>query len=166
MKISAKFRECLPGCEIGLYSALEVRPFDTDNSSTEKASIDEAFFDLTRPVREILLERYPYLAHVPPDAPNGADTPLPPPPPIHWNGLGHVISIDKPPADGEQETKGGHTESREAENVDDTTWHDVALSIGAELMGKARDVVYKELGYSTSAVRRPTPLDQSQTYDI
>lgn len=34
-----------------------------------------------------------------------------------------------------------------------TTWHDVALSIGAELMGKIREEVRVKLGYTTSAVR-------------
>ena len=33
-----------------------------------------------------------------------------------------------------------------------TTWHDVCLSIAAELMGKAREDVRVNLGYSTSAV--------------
>lgn len=33
-----------------------------------------------------------------------------------------------------------------------TTWHDVALSIAAELMEKARQEVNAKLGYSTSAV--------------
>ena len=33
-----------------------------------------------------------------------------------------------------------------------TTWHDVCLSIAAELMGKAREDVRGNLGYSTSAV--------------
>ena len=32
------------------------------------------------------------------------------------------------------------------------TWHNVALSVAAELMEKARNVVNRELGYSTSAV--------------
>jgi DNA polymerase eta len=32
------------------------------------------------------------------------------------------------------------------------TWHDVALSIAAEMMQRARDEVRTKLGYSTSAV--------------
>jgi len=38
------------------------------------------------------------------------------------------------------------------EDDTDTTWGDVALSIGAELMGKIREEVFSDLGYSTSAV--------------
>lgn len=39
------------------------------------------------------------------------------------------------------------------EDGDDlTTWHDVALSIAAELMGKIRDDIRTKLGYTTSAV--------------
>lgn len=34
-----------------------------------------------------------------------------------------------------------------------TTWHDVALSIAAELMEKIRGEVRTQLGYTTSAVR-------------
>lgn len=39
-----------------------------------------------------------------------------------------------------------------AESELPTTWHDVALSIAAELMGKAREEVRVKMGYSTSAV--------------
>lgn len=34
------------------------------------------------------------------------------------------------------------------------TWHDVALSIGAELMARVRDEVHTQLHYTTSAVRK------------
>jgi DNA polymerase eta len=117
-------------------------------SIQEKASIDEAFIDFTRPVREMLVERYPYLAHVPSDAPNGLDSPLPPPPPISWDGLGIVIA-----------TTNTAPESADGEDIyheddESTSWHDVALSIAAELMGKIRDEVHTKLGYTTSAVRR------------
>jgi hypothetical protein len=37
----------------------------------ERASIDEAYIDLTLPVRNLLLSRYPYLQTVPPDSPLG-----------------------------------------------------------------------------------------------
>ncbi|KDR73120.1 hypothetical protein GALMADRAFT_228261 [Galerina marginata CBS 339.88] len=149
MKIAAMFKEELRGCEV------------------EKASIDEAFFDFTKPVREIMLQRYPYLAHIPASAPAGADTPLPPPMPISWNGLGNLIPDDplQPPEDELQEgqpnpngsapqspqlvSPGGKNGLKDIETP--ITWHDVALSIAAELMGKAREVVRVKLGYTTSA---------------
>jgi hypothetical protein len=61
----------------------------------EKASIDECFFDLTLPIRDLLLQRYPYLSQVPPDAAFGLDTPLPKPSgvDISWSGLGNLIPI-------------------------------------------------------------------------
>lgn len=67
---------------------------------SEKASIDECFFDFTIPVRDILLKRYPFLAQLPSDAPQGLDTPLPKPDPsvvagIKWENLGNVIPILK-----------------------------------------------------------------------
>ena len=41
----------------------------------------------------------------------------------------------------------------DSEDGYETTWHDVALSIGAELMAQVREEVLKQLGYTTSAVR-------------
>lgn len=112
----------------------------------EKASIDEAFLDLTRPVREKLLERYPYLAKFPDDAPDGADSPLPPPPPIDWNQLGELVPLTAP---GE----GSEPQDEISNHEDDhfTTWHDVALSIGAELVTKLREEIFRQLGYTMSA---------------
>ncbi|KAF9223455.1 DNA/RNA polymerase [Gyrodon lividus] len=123
-KIINLFKEALPSGEI------------------EKASIDEAFIDFTRPIRERLLERFPYLAQVPPDAPQGVDSPLPPPPTINWNQLGTLIPIA---------TAEGNDEVFVFEDGHMTTWHDVALSIAAELMDKIREDVHKNLGYTTSA---------------
>ncbi|KAH9958595.1 hypothetical protein BC827DRAFT_1136015 [Russula dissimulans] len=147
-KIITIFKECLPDGEI------------------EKASIDEAFIDFTHPVRAELLARYPHLAEVPPEAPNGLDTVLPPPPPIAWVGRGILIPInpDAPagPADdqaraGPADGTGGDTvaEVRGGGDGDDEdlgwTWHDVALSIAAELMDKIRAEVRTQLRYTTSA---------------
>ncbi|KZT06045.1 DNA/RNA polymerase [Laetiporus sulphureus 93-53] len=145
MKIIRMFQEGLPTGEI------------------EKASIDEAFIDFTRPVREEILRRYPHLAQVPPDAPQGLDSALPPPSPISWDGLGVVIPIDpskpetpsnvsEPGLRDEQARVDGRKDDAEiTEDVTLTTWHDVALSIAAELMGKIRSDIYRTLGYTTSA---------------
>ncbi|KAF5359290.1 hypothetical protein D9756_003320 [Leucocoprinus leucothites] len=178
-KIATRFRESLP-------SSIEI----------EKASIDEAFFDYTKAVKEILLQRYPHLAQVPKDAPDGVDTPLPIPPRIKWSNLGlaHLISLDgsQPKQEANTGAEGGQerdndekieigqagneiqtvvdgevgsigeadSSSREFDgNIGDdmseeeqytTTWHDVALSIAAELMDQARGKV-REMGYTTSA---------------
>lgn len=121
-------------------------------SSTEKASIDEAFFDFSKRVREVLLERYPYLVRVPPNATDGADTPLPSPPPFSWNDIKHSVVIPiHPPREGDK--KDGTDSMCDPQGQEALpTWHDIALSIGAELMEAARRKVYEELGYSTSAV--------------
>ncbi|KZO91117.1 DNA/RNA polymerase [Calocera viscosa TUFC12733] len=100
----------------------------------ERASIDEAFFDLSAPVREEILRRYPYLAQVPADAPDGVDSALPPAPAIDWAGKGYVLPVSEEGAEGEQDT-----------------WADVALSIGAEMVDRVRQAVKKQLGYTTSA---------------
>jgi DNA polymerase eta len=123
-KIIAMFKEALPTGEV------------------EKASIDEAFIDFTRPVREQLLERYPYLAQVPADAPNGIDNPLPPPPLIKWDNLGTVLLPEGSDSAGKRS---------DIEVDGDVTWHDVALSIAAELMRKIREDIHSKLGYTTSA---------------
>ncbi|KAG2361316.1 hypothetical protein BDR07DRAFT_1287601 [Suillus spraguei] len=123
-KIIAMFKEALPTGEI------------------EKASIDEAFIDFTRPVREKLLEKYPYLAEAPTDAPDGIDSPLPPPPPIKWDDLGTALLPERTDDAGEKSN---------IEVDGSATWHDVALSIAAELMQNIREDIHSKLGYTTSA---------------
>ncbi|KAJ8520184.1 hypothetical protein ONZ45_g2994 [Pleurotus djamor] len=113
-KILNIFKEGLPDVEI------------------EKASIDEAFFDLTRPVRDAILQRYPHLSSVPF---SGPDTPLPPPPPISWDALGHLIPINPTPSSDTCEEV-GEGSNKIFDEEPPPTWHDVALSIGAELMFK------------------------------
>lgn len=113
----------------------------------EKASIDEAFIDFSIPVRDILLERYPYLAEVPSD---GLDTPLPPPPRVSFAGLGNLIPIDATELDPEQEVTTELVEEIEGDRQ--MTWHDVSLAIATEIMTRMRKEVYEKLGYRTSAV--------------
>ncbi|KAI1797430.1 DNA/RNA polymerase [Ganoderma leucocontextum] len=156
MKIIQMFKEGLPDGEV------------------EKASIDEAFIDFTRPVREELLRRYPYLASVPPNAPNGMDTPLPPPPPISWEGKGTIVPVvpreeepkeevdpsndefvpeDAPPVAEVASNASEPEDEVDAVEEDDQelTWHDVALSIAGELMVQIREDIRTKLGYTTSA---------------
>ena len=120
----------------------------------EKASIDEAFIDFSVPVRDILLQRYPYLAQVPAD---GQDTQVPSPPPsVKWDSLGNLVPIDPSKLGPDQEP----TIDVLAEHEQDipVTWHDVCLSIAAELMAKMRSEVHSQLGYLTSAVRMSRSL--------
>lgn len=105
------------------------------STAQEKASIDEAFIDFTQPVRKLLLERYPQLAQ--PSA-NELDNVLPPPPPIKWDGLGNIVP---------------HDDTDDSESSPPSTWHDVAISIAAELMHAVREEVRIKLGYTLSAVR-------------
>lgn len=160
-KIITIFKESLLDGEIGKWSGCRCRaptcqrlwkPFVP---LPEKASIDEAFIDFTQPVRAELLARYPYLAEVPPDAPDGLDTVLPPAPEISWVGRGNLIPIDPPSEDEAAEpphATGTNSEVADGEEGTLRTWHDVALSIAAELMDKIRAEVRMQLGYTTSAV--------------
>ncbi|KAG9017147.1 DNA-directed DNA polymerase eta rad30 [Tulasnella sp. 427] len=142
MKILNLHRECMdPGVEV------------------EKASIDEAFFDFTVPVKQKILERYPHLSSPPPDAPLGLDTPLPPPSEVSWEGIGNLVPINpKNPDDPndpplpEASTSAQPSGQEETDETHVTTWQDIALAIGAELMMKSRMEVKQRLGYTTSAL--------------
>lgn len=70
---------------------------------------------------------------------------MPSPPPIDWNELGELIPIHPT-----EDTDGA--EIYLSENDVTSTWHDVALSIAAEIMTKIREDVHKNLGYTMSAV--------------
>lgn len=115
--------------------------------------MDEAFIDFSIPVRDLLLERYPYLAQPPPDAPQGLDTPVPPPPRISCVGLGNLIPVDPTMLDQEKEVTTEMVEELEKDGP--VTWHDIGLNIAAELMAMMRREVHEKLGYLTSAVRAP-----------
>ena len=111
---------------------------------------------------------------MPPGAPNGLDTPLPPPPPISWTGKGTIVPAvprkEEPKEEantpnegssreGEPPTADAASNASEPEDEDDpveeddgeTTWHDVALSIAGELMMRIREDIRTKLGYTTSA---------------
>ncbi|KAK0223092.1 hypothetical protein IW262DRAFT_1458102 [Armillaria fumosa] len=129
MKILGMFNEHLPDAEI------------------EKASIDEAFIDFTKPVREILFRRYPYLTAIPTDSPDGVDTPLPSAPSVSWDKTDFLIPIDS--STSVDQEPGSHATL--SEEGSQSTWHDVALSIAAELMGQVREDIRTKLGYTLSA---------------
>ena len=130
----------------------------------EKASIDEAFLDLSLMVNERLLAQHPYLAAVPADAPDGLDSLLPPAPPIDWTKAGEVFPINGDSAAGDQEDEHAEDERSEDGRSDDgqivtprkrrneATWGDWALCLGAEVMAEVREEVWKKLHYTCSAV--------------
>lgn len=85
------------------------------------------------------------------------DSPLPSPPPISWYGLGAVVPINPPSERSENHPTSSPKRNGPEDEVRDggdvfVTWHDVALSIAAELMEKIRGDVHTKLGYTTSAV--------------
>ncbi|WWC71597.1 uncharacterized protein I206_105555 [Kwoniella pini CBS 10737] len=129
----------------------------------EKASIDEAFLDLTPMVIDKLLTDHPYLSTIPDDAPEGLDSPLPPPPPINWSKAGNVFPIngDTEQASQENNNNGDREEERSDDGNDEETiirrhnnqdtWEDWALCIGAEIMKDTRDEIFRQLHYTCSA---------------
>lgn len=202
------------------------------HGAVEKASIDESYFDLTIEVRKLMIERFPHLAHPPPDDPStgikGMDQPLPTPPRLglkQWKQLGYVVpktgdvgkatgigrpekavakgallvdapigagimsaplpdlpdeatkpAVDDgtavpgqpndkqaPPSWGSDQDRLTDPSSSQPDDLDseaalwdrieygETTWTDVALALGAELMNRVRQNVLDELGYTTSA---------------
>ncbi|CDZ97941.1 DNA polymerase iota/DNA damage inducible protein [Phaffia rhodozyma] len=119
---------------------------EAPSGEVEKASIDEAFLDLTVPIRTVLLEKYPFLCAVPPDSPLGLDTPLPPAPTLKWKerpwGIVPVqTELGKDASDAET-----HSEAEA-----DKSWADVALWEGGEMLDRMRETIELELGYTTSA---------------
>ncbi|KAJ9101157.1 hypothetical protein QFC21_003375 [Naganishia friedmannii] len=100
----------------------------------EKASIDEAFLDLSILTIKEIIRRHPHLAVVPPDAPQGIDSPLPPPPPISWTEAGNVFPIEGEKQDSGNNDDHDGNDGEISEGVGG--WDDVALCIGAELMAR------------------------------
>lgn len=106
--------------------------------------------DLTPMAIKQMLKTFPHLAIVPPDAPEGLDTPLPPPPPVDWSRSGNVI-----PLNGQKKAETGEDGKASAEDeVEDvpSTWEDWALCFGAEIMMQVREEVWTRLHYTCSAV--------------
>jgi len=131
----------------------------------EKASIDEAFLDLTPMVIDRLLATHPYLSAPPADAPEGLDSPLPKAPPIDWTKAGEVFPVNgEEPAEAEHEDEmegGGEPYSSQRSDEEPriakggdagATWEDWALCHGAEIMAEIRGEVWKRLHYTCSAV--------------
>lgn len=87
---------------------------------------------------------HPHLSKVPEDAPDGLDSPLPPPPPIDWSKSGNVFPVTK------DEKDEGEENSDNGEQPEDT-WQDWALCMGAEIMAEVREQVWKRLHYTCSA---------------
>lgn len=176
LKILAIFKEMVPKGEIGkwawydapsirsaLHCAAKRRMIAHERS--EKASIDEAFLDLTPMVIDRLLLAHPYLATVPDDAPEGIDSTLPPAPHIDWTKAGNVVPIGgEAPAEGPSGLDGSDgTELSSSQDADGEgirrsrdTWEDWALCLGAEIMAEVRMEVWKRLHYTCSAVS-PAP---------
>jgi DNA polymerase eta len=112
-----------------------------------------------------MVTRYPNLAFVPQDAPQGLDTPLPPPPSsIEWHQFTSLISIHPSSqttanpdpnlaleATSSHPTPLEHLQEPNLSNEDPVTWHDVALNIAAQMLWNAREAIKSALGYTTSA---------------
>ncbi|TIA98724.1 hypothetical protein E3P94_02494 [Wallemia ichthyophaga] len=112
------------------------------NSEIEKASIDEQYIDLTEMVRGKIIERYPFIAHLPPD--KTLDDALPYPPIISFAGLGNLVSTREEEDDDKREHCYTDTDTQ-------PSWSDVALQIGAEAVSGMRRAMYEQLSYTCSA---------------
>lgn len=104
----------------------------------EKASVDESYIDLGRPIYEILLEKFPELNI---NAGNDESLPSIPktlPQDIQWHGT--VIESEREIAD---------PQNVQSPQIFD--WDDVVLAIGSQFLLDLRQAIYDELGYTTSA---------------
>lgn len=107
----------------------------------EKASVDESYIDLGRPVYGTLLEKFPQLKCRISDASDDEVLPSIPdklPQDIQWYGT--IIESEKELAD---------PQDIQAPQIFD--WDDVVLAIGSELLLDLRQSIHDELGYTTSA---------------
>ena len=101
-------------------------------------------------MQQLLVERYPQLAAPPTDSLLELDTPLPSPPSsIEWHPSCNLVPLQQ---DASEENAFKPQDEDKLEPKHPITWHDIALSIGAELMFKARNEILQTLGYTTSAV--------------
>ncbi|KIX10245.1 uncharacterized protein Z518_01326 [Rhinocladiella mackenziei CBS 650.93] len=115
----------------GLALVKEILP-PPPTQKVEKASIDEVFLDLSAQIHQILLDRYPELAHAPYDDPT-EHLPLPPSAALDWQADA-LVDLD----------------SAETED-DDPDWDDVAMNIGAEVVRGVRATIHERLKYTCSA---------------
>lgn len=99
----------------------------------EKASIDEAFIDLSAQVHSILLGRFPELTGPPPYDDPTEKLPLPPITALDWQA---DVLVDLDDAESE---------------IDDPDWDDVAISIGSEIIRDIRARIRQTLHYTCSA---------------
>ena len=97
-----------------------------------------------------ILNRHPHIGTLPEDAPFGLDTPLPPPPPITWDPLSNIFPLRGDSGTAVAEDGDGYDGLADEEAAGG--WEDYALSVGAEIMGRIRAEVKRELGYTCSAV--------------
>jgi len=85
------------------------------------------------------------------------DSPLPPAPSVAFDDLGHLIPIIPLHQTEEESTEDGKGKQKALnyfsppEVIEQPTWADIAIKIGAELMQKCRDAVRQQLGYTCSA---------------
>ena len=133
---------------------------------SEKASIDEAFLDLTSMAIVRLIALHPHLAAVPLDGESTLDTPLPPAPPIDWSRAGNLFPINgekkhtPTDPDGDIEAvaadQDGNSDDEEdrarARAGSEANWEDWTLCLGAEIMAEIRAEIRQRLGYTCSAV--------------
>lgn len=136
-------------------------------TGVEKASIDEAFLDLTSMAIARLLVLHPHLAAVPNDGESTLDTPLPPAPPIDWGKAGNIFPISgenkhtPTDPDGDAQALNGDDDGNSDDEEDrararansEANWEDWALCLGAEIMAEIRAAIRDRLGYTCSAVR-------------
>ena len=107
------------------YAAADGHVSRVQDAVVEKASVDEAFIDLSSLVYGVLLRRYPPLA----TAGDGA-LPSPPSAALEWGEDNNVVDLDE---------------------ACDSDWDDVAMRIGSEIVRSLRAAVWRVLSYTSSA---------------
>ncbi|KAI5954039.1 eso1 [Candida margitis] len=108
----------------------------------EKASVDESYIDLGRPIYELLLQKFPNKleSHILEASDDKVLPSIPEslPQDIQWHGT--IMKSEKEVAD-----------PQDAQSPQIFDWDDVVLAIGSKLLLDLRQAIYDELGYTTSA---------------
>ncbi|KAG5417182.1 eso1 [Candida metapsilosis] len=118
-----------------------VRLIQSKFDLVEKASVDESYIDLGRPIYQMLLDKFPELKAGNDEASDDDVLPSIPsslPQEIQWHGT--IIKSEKELADPEN-----------VQPIQIFDWDDVVLAIGSNLVLDLRQAIFDELGYTTSA---------------
>jgi len=110
--------------------------FQRFSPNVQRASIDEAYIDVTDAVNKKILESPP----MPPYDDHGPD--------VYWDSSSIIVGKPTIPDHQDQDQKSLEQENKETYRT--KGWGDLQLQIGAQISQQIRDAIFTELGYTCS----------------